>query len=271
MARSESNMRLLHHSGTLAGLAALLVGCGVADRAGSNIDQNTGAPVIEIVTAAQDTHPVVIELFTSQGCSSCPPADRLVGELVDDPTLVIISRPVTYWDRLGWHDTLAREENTELQRAYAPRLTRGGGRSYTPQAVVNGEIGLIGSRRAELLSAIAEVQETQSDISIEIQGDSANGYRVGVDGSLSDTATIRLLALDGSETVGIGRGENSGHSVTYTNVLRGERDLTQWAGGSIVITIDPDILETGDSDRHAIIIRHGAAGPILAARYLEEI
>ena len=264
-------MRLLHHSGILAGLAALLAGCGVADRAGSNIDQDANTPIIEIAVAAQDVQPVVIELFTSQGCSSCPPADRLVGELVDDPALVIISRPVTYWDRLGWRDTLAREENTELQRAYAPRLTRGGGRSYTPQAVVNGEIGLIGSRRAELHSAIAEVQETQSDLSIEIQGNAANGYRVSVDGNLSGTATIRLLALDSSETVGIGRGENGGHSVTYTNILLGERDLTQWAGGSIVINIDPDTLKTENSDRHAIVVRDGIAGPILAARYLEEI
>ena len=93
--------------------------------------------------------PVVLELFTSQGCSSCPPADRLAGILARDPSLLVITRPVTYWDRLGWKDTLARAENTDLQRAYSRRISTGQG-VYTPQIVVNEGSSFRGTLAARL-------------------------------------------------------------------------------------------------------------------------
>ncbi|QLC21376.1 DUF1223 domain-containing protein [Parasphingopyxis sp. CP4] len=222
----------------------------------------------DIVLASAPAAPISIELFTSQSCSSCPPADRLVGELVDDPNLVIISRPVTYWDRLGWRDTLAREENTQLQRHYADTLSRGGGRSYTPQAVVGGRIGLVGSRRGELEAAITEVGEDASDISVDVTGDADNGFRVSLSGPANREAIVRLLALDSSETVSIGRGENGGRSVTYTNILRAEQDLARYSGGSLDIEIGRGLVSVDGSDRYAIIVRSETGGPILAARYL---
>ncbi|QLC24059.1 DUF1223 domain-containing protein [Parasphingopyxis algicola] len=258
-------MRLLRHTGIVAGLTAALMACSPAERAEAPVG---GDREIEAAPLVSDAGPVAIELFTSQGCSSCPPADRLVAELVDDPGLVIISRPVTYWDRLGWRDTLAREENTRLQRAYADNLIRGGGRSYTPQAVVNGRVGLVGSRRQELEAAIAEARETQARISIDVEGDPASGFRVTIDGEPKGAATVRLLALDRSETVGIGRGENGGRSVTYTNVLRDERDLARWTGGVLPLIVAGDHLISAEDDRRAVVVRQGAAGPILAARYL---
>ncbi|MEL6486536.1 MAG: DUF1223 domain-containing protein, partial [Pseudomonadota bacterium] len=89
--------------------------------------------------------PVLVELFTSQGCSSCPPADRLADRLDSEDGLVIISRPVDYWDRLGWTDTLASPQNTALQRAYARRGLGGYNGVYTPQSVVAGAFGEVGS------------------------------------------------------------------------------------------------------------------------------
>ncbi len=97
--------------------------------------------------------PVAIELFTSQGCSSCPPADAALARLAQDPGVVAITRPVTYWDALGWKDTLAREENTRLQRGYAARQQSHS--VYTPEAVVQGEAGTVGSREAEVRRMVA--------------------------------------------------------------------------------------------------------------------
>ena len=102
---------------------------------------------------AQAEPRAVIELFTSQGCSSCPAADRLLGELAGDPSLVSVSVPVDYWDYLGWKDTLAGPRNTARQKAYAH--ARGDGQVYTPQVVVNGSLHALGSDKAAIELAIA--------------------------------------------------------------------------------------------------------------------
>ena len=103
--------------------------------------------------------PVLVELFTSQGCSSCPPADRFASTLARDSDLVVIARPVTYWDRLGWKDTLAREANTDLQRDYSRRGLAGRNGVYTPQMVVDGVLGAVGSRERDVRQQIALARE----------------------------------------------------------------------------------------------------------------
>src|SRR5271166_6724750 len=100
----------------------------------------------------------VVELFTSQGCSSCPPADKLLGELAGDPSIVAISVPIDYWDYLGWKDTLADPRNTARQKAYAH--VRGDGQVYTPQAVVNGSIHALGSDKVAIEQAIAKSRKS---------------------------------------------------------------------------------------------------------------
>src|SRR5713226_705298 len=102
----------------------------------------------------------VIELFTSQGCSSCPAADKLLGELARDPTLVTISVPIDYWDYLGWKDTLADPRNTARQKAYAH--VRGDGQVYTPQVVVNGALHALGSDKAVIEAAIASSRKNSA-------------------------------------------------------------------------------------------------------------
>ena len=103
--------------------------------------------------SAQAQPRAVVELFTSEGCSSCPPADRLLGELAADPSLVALSVHIDYWDYIGWKDTLADPRNTARQKAYAH--ARGDGRVYTPQAVVNGSLHALGSDKAAIEHAIA--------------------------------------------------------------------------------------------------------------------
>src|SRR6266516_4080912 len=105
-------------------------------------------------SSAQAEPRAVVELFTSQGCSSCPAADKRLGELAADPSLVVISVPIDYWDYLGWKDTLADPRNTARQKAYAH--ARGDGQIYTPQAVVNGSLHVLGSDKAAIERAIAE-------------------------------------------------------------------------------------------------------------------
>lgn len=221
---------------------------------------------------AASLEPIAIEFFTSQGCSSCPPADEIAVELADDPAYVVISRPVTYWDRLGWRDTLAREENTELQRAYASRLRYGGERAYTPQAVVNGQFGLVGSRRGRLEEAIGDARDEQEDIVIAVGPAGEGGDRaIIIEGTADVPATISLVALDASETVSVGAGENGGRRLTYANIVISERVIGHWDGQGISLMVGRDTLSEAGADRHAIIVRRGTAGPILAARYLETV
>src|SRR5713226_9060869 len=112
-------------------------------------------------TVAAHAEPrAVIELFTSQGCSSCPPADKLLGELSSDPSLVAISVPIDYWDYLGWKDTLADPRNTARQKAYAH--VRGDGQVYTPQVVVNGALHALGSDKAVIEAAIASSRKNSA-------------------------------------------------------------------------------------------------------------
>lgn len=210
--------------------------------------------------------PVTVELFTSQGCASCPPADRLIGELAARPDLVVITRPVTYWDRLGWRDTLARPENTELQRGYSRRIADDLN-VYTPQAVVDGRAGMIGSRRGEIEAAIADARMSPSGVTLAVARD-GGGYAISLDGRPETPAIVSLVALDSEETVAIGRGELRGRNVTYTNVVRFEQRLGEWRGGPHSLALGRASLEAAGADRYAVIVREGEAGAILAARYL---
>jgi len=109
----------------------------------------------------------VVELFTSQGCSSCPPADRLLGELARDPAIVALSLPIDYWDYLGWKDTLANPDHTARQRGYA--RVRGDREVYTPQAVINGAVHVLGSDKAAIDAAILATQADSSTLSVPVK------------------------------------------------------------------------------------------------------
>jgi hypothetical protein len=221
---------------------------------------------IGAIQAQPTAHPVAVELFTSQGCSSCPPADAVMGRLVSDARVVAITRPVTYWDRLGWKDTLARPDNTALQQGYTRRAIAGAG-NYTPQAVVQGTFGLVGSRGPDLLKLVIHAS-ARPEAQIVV-GKSADGGRViRLAGKAPTVTSVTHVALKSSTTVRIGDGENGGRSVTYTNALVGERQIGAWKGGAAEFRIDPAAMRVRGADRHAVIVRAGAAGPILAARYM---
>jgi hypothetical protein len=210
-------------------------------------------------------HPVAVELFTSQGCSSCPPADAVQAKFAADPGIVAITRPVTYWDRLGWKDTLARPANTELQPAYAARKLPGAG-VYTPGMVVQGRAGAVGSREAlvrTLIARAARLLEPDWQITPRY-----GGRQIVV--NAPPRVQLVLIGLKSSVTVPIGSGENGGRRVRYANVLVSEQVLPRYhAGRPVPNAISAAALApTRSIDRYAVILRDGPGGSILAARYL---
>jgi len=171
----------------------------------------------------------VIELFTSQGCSSCPPADELFAKMAKEPDVITLSLPVDYWDRLGWKDTFAKHAFTERQSAYAS--VRGDGQVYTPQAVVNGKQHTVGSRRSGIDKAVKEtsaslrvplsVQRNASDIIVSVGA---------ADDGRATRGTVVLMPVLGARQVAIGRGENARRKVVYTNIVRDIIPLGTWNG-----------------------------------------
>ncbi len=210
--------------------------------------------------------PVAVELFTSQGCSSCPPADALFEKLAREPGVVAITRPVALWDRLGWRDTLALPANTRLQQAYAARGGPGDD-VYTPQAVVQGGKAVVGSDERALRLLIARAA-AQSAPKVSVTATAAGGRTIAIEGATSRAATVTLLALRSAVPVQIGSGENGGRKIHYANVVVGEKVLGNWSGGAGKLNISADALRVPGADRAALIVRQGSAGPIVAARYL---
>jgi hypothetical protein len=173
----------------------------------------------------------VIELFTSQGCSSCPPADKLVGELGSDPSFVALSLPIDYWDYLGWKDTLADPRHTARQKAYSK--LRGDREVYTPQAVVNGSLHVLGSDRSAIERAIAQSRQNPATLAVPVMLTVADGrLMIAVpDGNdVRALAEVWICAITKAVTVSIKRGENRGKTITYHNVARRWLKLDTWNG-----------------------------------------
>lgn len=207
--------------------------------------------------------PVVVEFFTSQGCSSCPPSDRLAAKLAAERGVLVIQRPVTYWDRLGWTDTLGKAANTSLQRAYARRTLGGRNGIYTPQAVVAGSVGLVGSDEASLRQEIAKAR-TGNRTQIRLMRKTDGLTEIIVEGEARRRAGVLLVGLDSNETVAVSRGENGGRTLRYTNIWKGEAQLGTYAGGKATLAFAPADRRIPAADRYAVIVREGNGGPILA-------
>ena len=210
----------------------------------------------------------VIELFTSQGCSSCPPADAVIAEMADRDDVLTLSFNVDYWDYLGWKDTLANPQNTARQKAYAH--FRGDRAVYTPQAIVNGMMHAVGSDRMSLKNALQSTGDKLDKRAIEISA-RREGDEIVVDtgktrGVLSwpKPATVWMVIYDKSRTVKIERGENRGRTITYANVVKRIEPIGTWRGKAA--RFRAPVPEAGVSC--AVFLQEGdgrAPGPILAA------
>jgi hypothetical protein len=199
----------------------------------------------------------VIELFTSQGCSSCPAADKLAGELAKDPSLIVMSLAVDYWDYLGWKDTLAIAGHTNRQRAYSK--VRGDREVYTPQVVVNGATHVIGSDRKAIEDAVAQTRKQAGMLAVPV-GLTVAGDQISVSvPAAANTAKgeIWLCPITRTVPVEIGKGENSGKTITYTNVVRRWVKLGDWSGVARTFKVPVSDVTGAGGDAVAVVVQAG--------------
>lgn len=225
----------------------------------------TAALAAITLPAGAETPRAVVELFTSQGCSSCPPADKLLGELADDPSIIALSLPVDYWDYLGWKDTLANPLFTARQRAYS--RTRGDRDVYTPQMIVNGRVQVTGNDRAKIESAIGAVRFGGEAIPVSLTL-GAKHLAVAVGPTSASAGEIWVYAVSRRVAVNIGRGENRDRQVMYHNVVRRWLKVGDWNGGTRRWDVPLENLTGEGIDAAVVYIQNGnreRPGPILGA------
>lgn len=220
----------------------------------------------------------VVELFTSQGCSSCPPADAVLEELGKRPDIVALAYHVDYWDYLGWRDTLGTPANTARQRAYMKALK--GHTVYTPQAVVNGRIHLNGSNRQGLLRALKEMSLAEAGVVVPLSvSRSGDGFTVVAGPMLSEKckgikqADLLLVSFDAPKRVTVETGENGGRAITYWNPVVGIQAAGLWHGEPARYELPAGALPDG---KGAVAILQAVgedglpAGPILGAAVIRQ-
>lgn len=218
--------------------------------------------------ALADEPEAVLELFTSQGCSSCPPADALLAEYASRPGVIALSLPVDYWNYLGWEDTLANHANTERQRGYA--AARADRQVYTPQIVVDGRMHVVGSDRRAIDAAIETLSGALAVPVTLVYSEDAVTVQVGeAPMGTPLRATLWLFLVDRAHTVEIAKGENSGRTVTYTNVVRDMRRLAMWKGRPMSVDLPLVEIEEAEADGCAVLLQRetpaGQPGIILGA------
>jgi hypothetical protein len=213
----------------------------------------------------------VLELFTSQGCASCPPADKLIGEYAARGDLLTLSFNVDYWDYLGWKDTLASRDNSDRQRAYA--AARGDNDVYTPQMIVNGRDYLVGSDKAKIDSALQSAAPLPVSIDLSAKDDAITVH-IGKDESAHRRATLLLVFYKEQVSVPIERGENVGKTVTYTNVVRKVMPIALWKGEEMSVDLPKSEMAKAKTKRCAVLLQTendaGLPGPVLGAAILGE-
>ncbi len=236
-----------------AGALAGLLGCGAALAAGRS--------------------PVVVELFTSQGCSSCPPADAFMQDLVKQPGVIAVSYNVDYWDYLGWRDTLGSPVFSRRQRDYARR--RGDGKVYTPQMVIDGRRHEVGSRRRAVYDAIAEEGTLSPDTTVPMHASETNSeVIIDVGGAPTDRikqeSTVWILVVSPRVTVPISRGENAGSKITYSNVVRRMIPAGMWHGEAMTLKLPKADLMADAGEFCVALLQVGGVGPIIGATMYRE-
>ena len=214
--------------------------------------------------AVADEAPVLVELFTSQGCSSCPPADKLLGELSQRDDLIALSLHVDYWDYLGWRDTFAQRRFTERQIAYRDAWHENV--VYTPQMVIHGLRDVRRLRRDELAAAIAAARETEAPVSVSIERQGGMLKCRIEPGPEHAVGVIWIAKYTLNETVPVGRGENAGRTLTYHNVVTSLNRIGAWAGTA---TEDVAMPQPEPGEGVAIWLQAGEGGPILTAAKIE--
>lgn len=216
-------------------------------------------------SALAETGPVVVELYTSQGCSSCPPADAMLHELAGRDDVIPLALHVDYWDYIGWADEFADPEHTRRQQGYA----RAAGQTtiYTPQFVVGGRDLVIGAKAMRLADTIQAHSEVTLPVAVALTRESGiltitAEMRAGTDAS--GPYVIQLAQITMQQSVEINRGENAGKTISYSNIVNSLDAVHQWDGAEPV-ELQTDI---GDVETVAVIVQDGPSGPVVGAAKL---
>jgi hypothetical protein len=211
------------------------------------------------------TSPVVVELFTSQGCSSCPPAEAFLGELAARKDVIALEFHVDYWDYIGWKDAFAKPDFTRRQKEYVSSLK--GRYSYTPQMVIDGRAHVVGSHRDEVESMIERYRAEDAggpavQMKYQENGDIVD-VAVGADSHETGTYDVMLFTFDKPHTTDVRRGENRGRMLTNANVVRETIRLGTWSGKAQTYQTS---LSGKDGDGGcAVVVQRRDLGPVLAA------
>ncbi|MGV8997752.1 MAG: DUF1223 domain-containing protein [Parvibaculaceae bacterium] len=216
--------------------------------------------------------PVVVEYFTSQGCSSCPPADAFLSDdLSKRDDVLPLAFHVDYWDNLGWKDTFSQHGFTERQYAYKHALSSKGesaGRTgvYTPQMIVEGRFATVGSQRDTVDSYIKTARSTLANVTISITHDGDKSrLTIAADAGAAIPATLLLVNYQKTAMVDVKRGENAGHTITYANIVNSIEPIAHWNGKEVSVSL-PEPTKNGT---YVALLQADKTGPILGALRIE--
>jgi hypothetical protein len=223
--------------------------------------------------AAEPASRVVVELFTSQGCSDCPAADLILTELAARRDVLALTYPITYWDMLGWKDTFATEANTYRQKSYAKTMNRSG--IYTPQVVVDGKIDVVGNQRDRVMSAISnrqtQIANEQQPVNLTL-GIASGRVEIAIPASArakdKPLATIWVMRTLSNGSVNVQQGENKNHQLSYANLVRELHRAGEWTGEAMKIDLP---ITTGKSkhDGVAVVLQSHDYGEVIAAAMIK--
>jgi len=212
--------------------------------------------------------PTVVELFTSQSCYSCPPAEAYLGELAEKDNIIALEFHVDYWNDLvhgadgRWRDVHSSNAYTERQRAHAARLPEG--QVYTPQMVIDGQSFAVGSRRGNVIKRMRQAKKgDHRRLSIAVTRDKPAGYNISVAGDHKGRAAVWLVRFTKEVTTRVRAGENRGKTLTNHNIVTEVKRIGEWRGEALNLALNKYVLKPGEGC--AILVQDHAAGPIFGA------
>ncbi len=221
------------------------------------------------------TPKAVVELFTSQGCSSCPPADKIMAGYASNKDILSLSWHVDYWNYLGWKDTFSEAQFTDRQRRYATSLKER--QIYTPQAIVNGRDHTVGSRKGKIDGMMKGFSSGSKGLSVPITVKVTKDQmqiRVAGSASLKNHPTLYMVYYNRSEKVKIERGENRGKTIVYHNIVREIQMLGMLKGGAISVDLPLSEIKRAGYDSCAILLQEtnadGSPGAIIGASVVDD-
>jgi hypothetical protein len=243
-------MHLLTRVGFVA-TATILLGAAAGDAPAAGVGERAS--------------PVVVELFTSQGCNSCPPADAYLGELAKRPDILALSWHVDYWDYIGWKDPFAQHAFTLRQRAYSSSL--GQRYVYTPQMVINGHLQGIGSEHDEIERLIADAKTQQKAAADGAPRITLVGDSVHIEGGPAGPSNVWVAVFDPQHWTPVQEGENAGRRLGEYNIVRDWTQLGRYEGKPVTLKLGVDMVEYEKSGCAVVVQQQTPAGPgpILAA------